>query len=427
VAFHTVDGRDPALYRGGFAAVALVSATVVAGVALPGAHGPVRWLLARRPAVAVGRISYGLYLWHWPIYLWLTPDRTGLRPTHLTAVRFAASFAVAGLCYAAVEQPIRRHGLAGLAARARRAGVPGSRPATLTAVAALAVVATVVVSTAGGGSPDMFASATPITAPQGSAPMTTTVVEPHHPLPPVPDDRPLRVVLTGDSVAWSLGVGLVEGESPPDDALVRVVANLGCTLTPGKSLVDGVEVEARLCGDWRAVARRTVFDHRPDVVMSIWGAWEVYDHVDDGRVLRAGTPEFDAAYQQALVDNIDETIALAPDVRFVFLTVPCMEERKAWLGAEDSPRNDPEKLARVNALTAAVAAGYGDRATVVDLGPVLCPDGEVLTTVDGVEVRTDGVHFSAAYAAVVWEHVDEHIRPWLAEPGRSGAGGMPNT
>lgn len=427
VMFHTVEGQGSGLYQGGFALVALVSTAVVAGVALPDARGPVRWALSRRPVVAVGRISYGLYLWHWPIFLWLTPDLTGLRPTHLAALRFAVSFAVAGLSYVVVEQPIRRHGLSGLAARVRRAGVPGVRPATIGALVAAAVVATVLVAGGGRESPDMFAAATPITVPRVAAEITTTSVPPIHPLPAVPGDRPLRVMVTGDSVAWSLGFPLVENDRVPSDTDMRVVANLGCTITPGRALVDGVEMVSSLCSDWREAARSTASRFGPDVVLSVWGAWEVYDHVADGRVLHAGTPEFDAAYQQALADNIDETVAIVPDVRFAFLTVPCMVERSPWVGGAESPRNDWANLARVNALTAEVAERYGGRATVIDLGPLLCPGGEVVATIDGVTVRRDGVHFTTESAPAVWAYVDERLRPWAAQPSWSGAGGAPPT
>jgi hypothetical protein len=325
----------------------------------------------------------------------------------------------------AVEQPIRRHGLVALAARARRVGVRGVNPASITALAAVAVLATVVVSTGGAGVRDPLASATPATSPQGRDRITTTVVEPDHLLPAVPGDRPLRVVVTGDSVAWSLGHPLVEEGLLPEDVRMWVIANLGCTITPGRAVVDGIEFRPRLCGEWREAARWAAFDFQPDVVVSMWGAWEVYDHVVDGALLHSGTPEFAEAYQQALADNIDETVAVAPNVRFAFLTVPCMRERSPWLGGAESPRNDPANLAWVNDLTAEVAAGYGDRATVVDLGPLLCPDGEVLTTVDGVQLRTDGVHFSGPSAAIVWDHVDAEIRRWLADPGRAAAGGAP--
>jgi peptidoglycan/LPS O-acetylase OafA/YrhL len=58
--------------------------------------------------VAVGRISYGLYLWHWPVYLILNGARLGLPwlPTQL--IRFAVTFGFALLSYRLVERPALR-------------------------------------------------------------------------------------------------------------------------------------------------------------------------------------------------------------------------------------------------------------------------------------------------------------------------------
>ena len=64
-----------------------------------------RCALAWRPLVALGLISYGVYLWHWPIFLWLQgPDASVL--AQLTAV--AVTVVVATASYVAVERPVRR-------------------------------------------------------------------------------------------------------------------------------------------------------------------------------------------------------------------------------------------------------------------------------------------------------------------------------
>jgi hypothetical protein len=156
---------------------------------------------------------------------------------------------------------------------------------------------------------------------------------------------------------------------------------------------------------------------QPDVVVAVWGAWEVYDHQQGEDLLRAGTPEFAAAYQRALADSIDRTVAAAPDARFAFVTVPCMDDRNLWVGGLDDRRNHPENLAWINARTAEVAARFGDRALVVDAGPLLCPGGRFAREVDGVVAREDGIHLTPRFAPVMWRYIEERIRPWLARPG----------
>ena len=82
-----------------------------------------------------GLVSYGLYLYHWPIFLVLSPDRTGLSTGPLFVVRMAATIAVAVLSYFLLEQPIRR----GTMIRTGRAALSA-------AVAGAAIVAVVAVS-----------------------------------------------------------------------------------------------------------------------------------------------------------------------------------------------------------------------------------------------------------------------------------------
>ena len=65
-------------------------------------------ILAWRPLVWLGTISYGVYLWHWPIFLALNGERTGWSGFRLFVVRCAATVAVATVSWWLIEQPIRR-------------------------------------------------------------------------------------------------------------------------------------------------------------------------------------------------------------------------------------------------------------------------------------------------------------------------------
>ena len=64
-------------YEGGLTLAALCAAALVGGVTLAGTS-LVAQGLSLRPIRYIGRISYGLYLWHWPIFVGLDVARTGL-------------------------------------------------------------------------------------------------------------------------------------------------------------------------------------------------------------------------------------------------------------------------------------------------------------------------------------------------------------
>ncbi|HVM64645.1 MAG TPA: acyltransferase, partial [Acidimicrobiales bacterium] len=122
------------LTKGGFWAVAAVSCALLVGAH---AGGLLTRALSTRPLVALGKRSYGVYVYHWPLFLLISSATVGLHGLGLVGARVAATAAVACASYRWLEQPIRRG-----AWPARRA-----RPVLLVApaVAAVLVVAGTVV------------------------------------------------------------------------------------------------------------------------------------------------------------------------------------------------------------------------------------------------------------------------------------------
>jgi peptidoglycan/LPS O-acetylase OafA/YrhL len=64
-------------------------------------------LLSLKPMVAVGLISYPLYLWHWPILSFLHILYGGMPPVEVRCYAVAGAFVGAALTYFAIEKPIR--------------------------------------------------------------------------------------------------------------------------------------------------------------------------------------------------------------------------------------------------------------------------------------------------------------------------------
>ena len=111
VAFLRVDEYSALLYRGGFAAVSLTTVVAIAMTVDPGARLLPR-VLGSQPLRWIGERSYGIYLWHWPIFAVTRPQLdVSLAGLPLLALRLALTLAVAELSYHFVESPIRNGAL----------------------------------------------------------------------------------------------------------------------------------------------------------------------------------------------------------------------------------------------------------------------------------------------------------------------------
>ncbi len=130
---------DPALYRGGFLAVALSGAALVAAAARPGRPVLLGRVLGARPLVWLGQRSYSVYLWFWPVLMLTRPHYdvpfTGLP---LLGLRVGLTLALACASYRFVELPARAGAVGRLWADIRMAWSFRSPPARRTAAWVLA-------------------------------------------------------------------------------------------------------------------------------------------------------------------------------------------------------------------------------------------------------------------------------------------------
>ena len=208
---------DPGLYRGGFLVVALLSAVAIASTVHPaGRVAPL--ILGLAPLRWIGIRSYGIYLWHWPVYMVTRPHLdVPIAGVPLLVMRVAITVGLAELSFRFVEEPIR-HGAIGrwMAAVRNSTGEERRRLTTGFAMSTAAIMLGVVViaaGLAGGGEsaarPPGFpvnADARVIVPPSTTTAPTTTslgtavTTPPATTAPAVPPLVAGRVTMIGDSV-----------------------------------------------------------------------------------------------------------------------------------------------------------------------------------------------------------------------------------
>ena len=440
--------RDTALYQGGFLAVAVCAAAVIASACQPGS--PVGRILGVGALVRLGWISYGTYLFHWPIFILVDERRTGLGPAPLLAVRCGLTIALAVVSYALVESPIR-HGrlpgrvavlgwvngaVAAIAVVALASGQLPTAPAgadgpgdVVAAGVAGASTTTTVPGPTPAGAADPTQGAQPLAgdAAQPSGPTPTTEAQPPpsgeqvphgfaadpeqasvHPVPEGPPGA-LRVAVVGDSIAENLAAGLAVWAAERGDVVVYDASVRGCPVSRGGERRFGSGDPFRvspICswwdGDGSEERMEAMRRFAPEVVLVHDGVNEMLDRrLDDwGDFRRPGDPRLDSwlreEYREAMstwVEPYGSTVVVA--------NAPCAD----WDRYEKF-RTIEDAEVRIQALNTSVYPQLLE-ASVADLFERVCPGGTYRNEVEGyASGRPDGFHFSDDASAAL-------ARNWL--------------
>lgn len=270
----TLGGPSPLYFGGGAVAFSICCAVLVAAATAGGNGHLVARTLGLPPLAYVGRISYGVYLWHWPLTVWILGDHTGFEPWRALLV-VVLTLAVASVSYHVVELPLRTGGLTRIT------------PLQLLPVGVGTLAASVVISTALGGT--ALSRFNPLTEHMAASMASSGA-------------RQDTMVVVGDSVMRRLTPTLAT-EAAARGITVLDAARGGCpALTVPALAPDGTLLAKGACTDKvRAAQDEAVAQHRPGTVLW-WSRYELADRRgDDGRLLRAGTPEFWAAQRASFV------------------------------------------------------------------------------------------------------------------------------
>ncbi|MGY6499527.1 MAG: DUF459 domain-containing protein [Acidimicrobiales bacterium] len=407
--------------------------TLVVLVAIARGVGPARALSVGALAV-VGRVSYGLYLYHWPIFLWLDPSTTGFDGVALLALRLVVTSAVAALSYHLVEWPIRRMGPLRLARMTVAATVPAAVVVGAVLVGSTAAPPPVWLRTDTEPPPALAARPPRVASTTAVAPRTETsaaesaesVLEQPEELAPL--GEPLRVLVVGDSVSLSLGIGLDEWGR---DHEALTVWNTG---TPGCGIARSTEVRAagytgptpEGCTSWPDLYRDRIETFDPDVVVVLIGAWDAADHRLGADPTWRGPG--DDVYDAALADDVLTAVEILGNggASVVWLQYPYISLAR-YPGLDPGAvmtEAIPERMDRLNAVVSAALDPVPGVVTLDLAGHLQAlPGGEF-----DPSLRPDGVHFSAegSYLVAEW------LGPSLVEasghrlPSREPEAGRPS-
>ena len=388
----TLSGTSPTAYRGGFLVSALSAAALIVGSVCV-AGGPIARVLSVRPLVWIGTVSYGAYLWHFPVFIELDAARTGLGGAALLAVRVAATFVLAGLSYYLVERPV----MEGVFWRSVRAAAPAL--AALGATVAVVVVGTVAPAVA--AAPVRTTGAIPLGERQAleSAGAFTT--------------DPVRFLLVGDSLAVTAGLGLVRGSVRDFGVRVLNKGVLGCDLDDVAGVTAGqVDAPVSPCRHWRTLWAGEVARYHPEVVGLLAGRFEITDHLVGGKLVSIDQP----AWNRHLEDEMDQVVGVlsAGGAKVVLFTMPYIDPPTEAPDGSVYPENRNSRVDEYNRILERVAARHPGEVTVVDLNRILDPAGRFQSVVDGVTVRwADGIHITRAGG----QWVEQSVLPTVAELG----------
>lgn len=382
IAFGVLPDQAPAYYQGLSVCLAFVTAALVWSVEVS-PRSILSRALSLRPVAWIGEISYGLYLWHWPIVIALVnptgPFAQLPAPWGLTIERLLLTFGIATTSFYVVEQPIRRGRMPVLGPSVRRF-------AFATLVAIVVVAGTAFWQTSGAaavGDPAVFPSKCP----------NFSICLRHQGKPGA-----LVVAVIGDSVPESL-----------DPAFMKIAEQHGWTYvleaTPvcrstnllGTNPTDATfeELDQECYQRIPALERQLLDTWHPNMVVDI----DFKDTEDaigpDGSTFKAGTSAMVALEEQALKDLANTVIGSG--AKLTLMQMPPSMRDNCSTAAQLSSNICHVKVSSANK---AYYAAYQHLAQTIpgvstfSLNDLICPGDVCAPVVNGIIVRYDGLHFS---------------------------------
>ena len=386
-----------------------------------------RLVLAQRTVRAIGRISYPLYLWHWPLlsFGYILCGETPSATVKLMLLCAAGMLAV--LTWRYVELPLRR--------RRSMVASSGRRQARQLAGAMVCVgLAGAAIATGTLRERIDTHGAAPILAALNDSdfPGATLVPFPFHGVvfQQAPGRAPGQTVLLGDSLMQHYGPRVEQLARGPERLPGVIFATSG-GCPPIRNTLPASPLRSGLCSNATDAAYALANSAATDTVV-IGAAWYGYftpaqhDVVYDDGITRAAFPDADA-HALAYATLEADIAALRRKGKRVFLLLQppggaAFDPRSMVTGSRLTglhpvaplPQFDLKDSVRRNGPIRAHLQGIAARtgAIVIDPADTLCRGGMCAVTDDaGAPLYTDPVHMRPATARRLAAYLDQTLRP----------------
>lgn len=386
-------------FRGGAFLIAIATVAII--VSLQNTTFLTKFL-STKSLVHVGVISYGIYLWHFPVTIWLSaPVDASFFDRRLTnLLQFLLTLALAETSFRLIEHPIRASTTAG-----RR---------TIVSAALASAISLFLISSA------------LLTAPSDSIITEATADRSYEPCPQNPQPC---VKIDGQS-SESKTVAIVgDSTSQAYDPALKVLAKkYGFRYV--HAAVGGCPIGHRLLatginGDLHKQSNHTCFEETPGIYEQVLREWnpdliiatssnEPSQHVTNGNVIASQSDLHVAETKSALVDAVDVLSSNGADVIFVHILPPgpsveCLEKDAYDSGTCVREMSETSREIKYNAIFDEIASEHERVVGTISLTDVICPDGKCPLMINGVVARYDGGHLTGTMSEYLSSSLDRRL------------------
>lgn len=386
----TVNEFSPWLFQGGIAIIGIMAMVIITAATSPFPNIVTR-LLAIGPLMKVGDLSYSLYIWHWPVIIYLAPMMRDASDLARQLAAVVATIVISVASYTFVENPIHRNGLQGLSVRFPNLGER------------MAIIA----------GPLLFGGALALGSSSGFMASGNVAIQlPADPfygmqteeLPP--DVVPQDVVLVGASTVARLAER-GETEKTPDIHL-RSVASFGCApYLRDEVLEGGLPPDSADCVGFRTRWVEAVRSSSSPTVVFFLPTRILTDFAVDGATVAPPSAEYDAVII-GILDEFRQKALTNGASHVAVVNMSCHERMDFGDNKSVSRSNDTAVVKHLNDVVATWAESSD--ASVYDNYGLLCPGDEYFENVNGLPLYDDGLHYSTASSPIIWQWLANEVR-----------------